>query len=471
MDRRTNHSSAIFSLNILRWPAFYQMLIFTILLGTAFDNMDQATCSFILPMMRMEWHLTFVESSYMPVAALLGTCIGAIFWGMIADRVGRRRAFVWTIMLFSITNLIQTHAWSYLQFTLTCFFMGIGVGGEIPLAFTFLSEFLPKLIRTRAEILMGVLAIVIGYAFSAMSAHFLLPLAGWKSLFYVQALPAILVLVIRFRFPESPRYLQSTGQAERATSTIEMIGKQCGNPALVDELRHSLTSDERRFSWLEGLRALWQPMYWQRSASSWIFGFCVGFFEFGFLIWLPTTLQSQGYRDAQSVNYPMLINFFAIPSAFFALYLLNKGGSKLLLSVYPLIAGVLTLLFGLFLPEIAASPIILVLVGGGIFFFGITLLGIFPPYSSEIYPTAIRGTGSGWATGISRVGSFLGPMVGGLFLNWGIPPQVELVLFGLCLLLGFLVMVCYGVQTNMLDLETISPHVEEQQPEQVEFTR
>jgi putative MFS transporter len=209
-------------------------------------------------------------------------------------------------------------------------------------------------------------------------------------------------------------------------------------------------------------------MYWRRTASSWIFGFCIGFFEFGFLIWLPTTRQSQGYQDAQSVNYPMLINFFAIPSAFFALYLLNKGGSKLLLTVYPLIAGVLLLLFGLFLSEIAASPIVLVLVGGGIFFFGITLLGIFPPYSSEIYPTEIYGTGSGWATGISRVGSFLGPMVGGLFLNWGISPQVELVLFGLCLLLGFLMMFRYGVQTNMLDLETISPHVDKQQPEQVE---
>src|SRR5436305_2056817 len=147
----------------LNRSSFYQILILVIFLGTAFDNMDQVTCSFILPMMRMQWNLNYIEGSYMPAFALLGTCIGAIFWGMVADRIGRRKTFMYTILLFSVTNLIQTHAWSYLQFNITCFFMGVGVGGEIPLAFTMLSEFLPARIRTRTELIIGMLAIVIGY--------------------------------------------------------------------------------------------------------------------------------------------------------------------------------------------------------------------------------------------------------------------------------------------------------------------
>src|SRR5439155_14790863 len=109
-----------------QWSNFYKILLLVVFLGTAFDNIDQVTCSFILPMMRMEWNLNYIQGSYMPTTALFGTCVGAIFWGMIGDRIGRQKALMYTILLFSITNLIQTHSWNYAQFTITCFFMGVG---------------------------------------------------------------------------------------------------------------------------------------------------------------------------------------------------------------------------------------------------------------------------------------------------------------------------------------------------------
>ncbi|HEY1348790.1 MAG TPA: MFS transporter [Ktedonobacteraceae bacterium] len=441
-----------------RWSNFYKILLLIVFLGTAFDNMDQVTCSFILPMMRMEWNLNYIQGSYMPTAALFGTCVGAIFWGIIGDRIGRQRALIYTIMLFSVTNLIQTHSWSYLQFTITCFFMGVGVGGEIPLAFTLLSEFLPAHLRTRTQIVLGILAIVIGYAFAALSAHFLLPLAGWKSLFYVQALPALLVVVIRFKFPESPRYLLAAGKEEEALQVAAEIRRQTGgNYDPLDDTQADLDVDDKRVSPIDGLRRLWRSIYRRRTVANWIFGFFIGFFEFAFIIWLPTTLKNLGYSDAQSINYPMLINFFAIPSVFLALYLLYRGGSKLVLTLYPLIAGVFMLILGVFLPQIAAQPVLLVLVGGVIFFFGTTLLGIFPPYSAEVYPTEIRGTGSGWSAGFTRIGSFIGPLFGGLLLNFGVSAQIELVIFGAPLLIGALVMMLYGVNTDKQSLEQISP--------------
>lgn len=153
----------------------------------------------------------------------------------------------------------------------------------------------------------------------------------------------------------------------------------------------------------------------------------------------------------------MLINFFAIPSAFLALYLLRKGGSKLVLTLYPLVAGIFMLILGGFLPQIAAKPVLLVLVGGVVFFFGVTLLGIFPPYSAEVYPTEVRSTGSGWSAGFSRIGSFIGPLFGGVLLNLGISAQIELIIFGAPLLVGALVMLLYGVQTHEQSLEQISP--------------
>ena len=439
------------------WSAFYQILILVIFLGTAFDNMDQVTCSFILPMMRMEWNLNYIQGSYMPAFALLGTCLGAIFWGMVGDRIGRRKALMYTILLFSITNLIQTHSWNYVQFTLTCFFMGFGVGGEIPLAFTLLSEFLPAHVRTRAELIVGILAIVCGYAFAAISAHFLLPIAGWKSLFYVQAIPALLTLIIRFQIPESPRYLLSIGQEAAARQVAAEVKRRTGNYNPLADSDEGLLIVGSQQSLIEGLCTLWHNIYLRRTVTNWLFGFCIGFFEFGFIIWLPTTLKNLGYSDAQVINYPMLINFFAIPSVFAALYLLNRGGSKLILSLYPLIAGILMLVLGFFLPQVASQPVALVLIGGGIFFFGTTLLGIFPPYSSEVYPTKVRGTGSGWTAGMTRVGSFLGPLVGGVLFDLGFSAQFEIVFFGVPLLIGGLIMLAYGVQTHNQALEYISP--------------
>jgi MFS family permease len=92
-DPRTTATTMAATIN---WSSFYRILILVFFLGLAFANMDQVTCSFVLPMMRMEWTLTYTQGSYMPTFGLLGAFIGAIFWGMAADRVGRRTALIWT---------------------------------------------------------------------------------------------------------------------------------------------------------------------------------------------------------------------------------------------------------------------------------------------------------------------------------------------------------------------------------------
>ena len=443
----------------LNWSAFYQILIVSLFLATAFDNMDQATCSFILSMMRAEWHLSALTASYMPAAALLGAFVGAVFWGIVADRIGRRRALIWTILLFSATNLVQTHAWSFPQFTATCFVMGFGVGGEIPLAFTLLSEFLPARSRTQVGLVIGILAIVGGYAFSAASAYLLLQVvhADWRSLFYVQALPALLVVAIRFRLPESPRYLRATGEEQAAVAVAAEIERRTGsyNPLLESDA--NLRIETARLSPLGSLKILWRDVYFRRTIGNWAFGFCIGFFEFGFIVWLPTTLKSLGFSDAKSIGFPLLLNMFALPSAVLALYLLRVGGTRLILTFYPLVAGSLTVALGYFLLQAVHRPIALILLGGGIFFFGTTLLGIFPLYSAEVYPTEVRGVGSGWAAGLLRVGSFLGPLAGGLMFDLTVSSREQLMFFGSFLLAAALLMSLTGIQTYRRSLEELSP--------------
>lgn len=141
----------------LPFGRFHWILIGTIFLGTAFDNMDQITLPFVLPEYRREWGISAATASVHPAAGLLGTLIGAFFWGWLADRIGHKAAFIWTIVLFAATSLLNGFAWSFWQIVATCFIMGFGVGGEIPLAFTLIAEYTPARLRGRAEVLTGML--------------------------------------------------------------------------------------------------------------------------------------------------------------------------------------------------------------------------------------------------------------------------------------------------------------------------
>jgi MFS family permease len=399
--------------------SFYQMMILMIILGVAFDNMDQVTCLCILPMMHMEWNLSSILGPYMPAAALLllGACLGAVFWGTIAERIGRKRTLMYTILLFTITNLIQMHSWNYVQFMITCFFMGIGVGGEIPIALTLLSEFMPAHVRTRIELAVGMLAIVLGYAFAASSAHFLLPVAGWKSLFYAQAIPALLVIVIRFQVPESSRYLHAVRQDIDAQYALPEIKCRTRSDGTFDA-KDGIVGNEQRPPPAAGIRLLWRRC----TRANQLFGFLSVFFQFTFLIWLLTRLKNPSYSDTQERQFPegdeLFCSSFGLCRSVSALQRwfeicadhLSDGGRVMFASVWR------------FSPPdcCAASAPGLRWRGYLLLWQHITryLLAL-----QEVYPAEVRGTGSGRVCS----GSFIGPPVGGLLFYPGPSAQIDLV--------------------------------------------
>lgn len=449
----------------LPFTKFHWILIITIFIGTAFDNMDQITLSFVIPVYAKEWGLDPLTTRWNPILGIAGTFVGAILWGRIADKVGRRNAFLYTILIFAATSLANGFATSFEWVVISCFFMGIGVGGEIPLAFTLISEYVPAKHRGKIMILTGMLAISGGYAIAAFAAVLFLPYQwgvsffgiplGWRTLFLVGVIPAFLAGFIRRVVPESPRYLISKGRIEEAKKVVERLEAAAGIKS-ENQGTTIIEPDPEPAALTVSVKDLLGKVYRRRTILAWIYALTWGFFNFGFLIWLPTLLERfAGLPESEVSFIASIMNAIAIPSAFVTAILFERWSTKKTLAIYPIIAGVLMILLGWLLEGGFVNPLTLIGLGGAIFFTGASLAGAFPPYASEIYPTQLRGTGSGVAVGLSRIASVIGIAIGGALLAGGAGIFKNQLLFGIPLIVAGAVMFALGIETRKKVLEEI----------------
>lgn len=461
-------------LDSLPLGVFHVVLIVVVLAALAFDHMDQVVLSFVIPRYREEWGLSASTASLNPATGLAGTFVGAVVWGMVADRIGRKRTLLVTLTVFSVTMGINGFAWSFSQLLLTCIVMGSGVGGVIPLSFTLLAEFTPARHRGPVMVLVGILSLVGGYLIASSSAVLLMDRFGWRSLFLIGLAPLVLVPFIARFVPESPRFLLSHGRVEEARRIVERLeaGASFGqSPAPGDDGQVRL---ERHLGPAQGpgdesgegtlsLRAIGRlvaPEHRGLTLMLWSYSFLFGFFTFGFLTWLPTVLTEVGFEEGRIDGYTTIMDVFAVPSAVLAAVLFFAWSTKHTLVLFPALAGGAMLVLSVLVGNAALRVGSLLTTGGAVFAFGTILLGMFGPYASEVYPTEVRGTGTGWATGMSRLGAITAIPIGGVLLSSGVPLFWHQLLFGVPLLVAAVIMAVGGRETRGRRLEEISAEVE-----------
>lgn len=467
--QRTDAASLTERLDRLPLVPFHFLLFTLMFIGLAFDHMDQVVISFALPYYREEWGLSATVASINPTTALAGTFVGALVWGIVADRIGRKRVLIIGILMFSLGTLYKGLALDFVSMSIVCAIGAVGVGGAIPMTFTLLAEYTPAKYRGATMVTMGILAIVVGYLIASASALVLLETFGWRSLFLVGFSSILLVPLIAKFVPESPRFLVSKGRAGEARRIVERLeaSKWRRASAFAHEMEESrmagvagtetvgaYQSGEGSVT-LNNVGQLWKPEYRRRTLMLWTYAFAFGFFTFGFLSWLPSVLKAAGLTNDQVHLYTTLMDLTAFPAAVLTAFLYLRWSTKRVLTLYPFIAGVAMLVLAFLVMSQQLTPALVISVGAVIFFFGTILLGAFGPYSVEVYPTEIRGTGSGWATGFSRFGAFLAIPLGGLFLGSALPLFVHQLIFGIPLFVSTLVMLAWGVETRGRRLESI----------------
>src|SRR5262249_28373904 len=209
----------------LPFSRWHRNLFILCFIGVMFDAADFALCGMARPPVAREFGLNQAQAGLLATVGLVGAFLGALFWGTISDYIGRRTSFAATIGIFSVFTGLVGASWNVLSLSVFRFISNFGLGGEVPVAATLVSEYSPGPIRGRMS--GGVLgAFPAGLPLPALVACFVMPVYGWRAVFVVGVVPAVLLFFVRLVMPESVRYLISRGRVAEAEATVAEIERK-----------------------------------------------------------------------------------------------------------------------------------------------------------------------------------------------------------------------------------------------------
>lgn len=369
------------------------------------DVMKPATLGFVVPGMRAEYGLTFAGVAVLPFAALLGTTVGSFIWGILADLYGRRASILLASVIFmgtSICGSMPSFAWNIFM----CFMMGVGAGGLLPVAYALLAEIMPTRHRGWCLVLVGGIGSVGGYfATSALSA-WLQPYFGWRIMWLINLPLALILIAVSPLLQESARFLESMGRIEEARETLARFGITVADaPAHPSSIRMTAAKSSAARPKLLGL-----------TCALTLTALCVGFVNFGVLLWLPGSLMHEGRSVGSASELIAQSSLIAAPTILLVSWLYSVWSTKgtLVFTVGVTTLGLIAIVLRDLkdLPVLASPvvPVVLLIVGTS------GIISVLLPYSAESYPLKVRGRGTGWVAGFSKGGGLIAQGLGTLAL-------------------------------------------------------
>lgn len=394
-------------------------------LGWALDAMDVGLISFIITALIAQWSLDTSQASWIASAGFAGMAIGASLGGLLADRFGRRSVFAVTLLVYGVATGASALVGGLAMLLVLRFVVGLGLGAELPVASTYVSEFAPARIRGRVIVILEAFWAV-GWTAAALIGYFVIPQAdeGWRWAFVVGAIPAVYALIVRWGLPESARWLERRGRHAEADAVVRSFET---NSATTSRDISAVVGAEpiaapAAVSSTGRLRALWSSEFRGRTASLWLVWFCVNFSYYGAFIWIPTILYTQGYDLVRSFGFTLIITLAQLPGYAVSAWLIEVWGRRLTLSVFLIGSAASAVVFGT-----AGTEVVIIGAGMALSFFNLGAWGALYAVTPEMYPTSLRGTGAGWAAGIGRIASILAPLSVPPLLLWGGAPVLFVV--------------------------------------------
>jgi putative MFS transporter len=445
-------------LDRLPLSGFHWRLLWASGLGWMFDAMDVGIVTFVLASLKESWSLTPQQVGNIASVGLFGMFLGAVGAGVLSDRLGRKVAFQGGLFLFSLASGLCGLAWGYGSLIFFRLLVGLGLGGVLPVASTLVSELSPSRYRGRLLTLLESFW-AYGWVLAAVIAYFVIPRWGWRSAFFLGALPALYVFVLPRLIPESPRFLLGQGRIKEAEEILTRWAgvsgkeKEKGKEKEAPERNRTLSSNPPfPIRSKVGFRDLWSPPYLRRTLCLWMLWFFMVYSYYGIFVWLPSLLVASGYTLIRSFRFVLIMTVAQIPGYFSAALLVDRIGRKWVLTSYLFLCAVAAYFFG---RADTASEILW--WGSWMSFFNLGAWGVVYTYTPELYPTRVRGTGCGWAAAFGRLGGILAPLVvGGMLKTWGRSHAEIFGMFALMLILGGLSVALLGEENKGKSLEEIA---------------
>ncbi len=369
-------------------------------IGWLFDAMDVILISFLLTPIGREFALDPTRIGLVASAGFVGMFFGAAISGRLADRYGRRTVFTVTLVIFSAGAALSALAPTYETLLLARVVAGLGLGGELPVAATLVSEFSPRAQRGRMIVLLESFW-AYGTVAAGLIAIFVLPAYGWRWAFVVGAVPALYAAYLRSALPESPRFLAERGRTAEADAVVRRVERAGGGALLTLERAVAPARPGR-----SRIGDLWTPAYRKRTAMLWMLWFGIVFTYYGIFLYVPTLLVQRGLSVVRSNEFFFLSTIAQIPGYFSAAWLVERWGRKRTLVAYLLGTAVSAFLFGN-----AGTGNDAFVYAALLSFFNLGAWGVVYTYSPELYPTRIRATGAGIAAAVGRIGGIIGPFL------------------------------------------------------------
>jgi MFS transporter, putative metabolite:H+ symporter len=437
------------TLDNLPLGGFHRRLLLVSGLGWMFDAMDVGLVSFVLAALVTEWKLTPTQVGWVSSAGFVGMFLGAATAGALADRFGRKLLFQSTLVIYSVATGLCALAGNLGTLLGLRFFVGLGLGGELPVASALVSEFSPA--RRR-----GLMIVILesfwayGWTLAALIGYLVIPNYGWRIAFLIGAVPSLYVLVMRRGIPESPRYLASKGRFAEAEVIVRQVAGEA-EPAASGERADRHPSPKAAAAARTGFGELWKGRYLRRTVMLWVLWFGIVFSYYGVFTWLPSLLRTQ-HTLVTTFEYTLIITLAQIPGYFSAAFLVERWGRKPTLVTYLLACAV-----GAFFFRSAPNDTVLLLWGCAISFFNLGAWGVVYTYTPELYPTRIRGTGAGFAAAFGRIGGIIGPYVVALLLpTWTAGTEGIFLMFAVVFFIISVTVAVLGEETRGGSLEKIA---------------
>ena len=426
---------------------FHRRIFGLIGAGMFFDGYDLYVGTNVLGAVVQSKFATLDQVPQFISLTFLGMTIGSLVTGFIGDRYGRRFTYQFNLMIFGLASLAAAFAPDMTWLNAIRFIMGLGLGAEIVVGYSTLTEFVPPQTRGRWLAFMAFL-VVSGLPATALLGYLIIPNFGWRPMFIIAGVGALVVWYLRKSLPESPRWLEAQGRTAEAESLLQSIEKEASSggplppPAPVAPIPSF------------NLASLVSPSLLPSMVVGSVVLIMINTLIFGFVQWLPTFFVQQGMSITRSFGYTLVIITGSPIGCAIGAFSADYFGRKPSL----IGAGILTIVLGSIYPFVH-EPAVLLTVG----FFLIVAIYVqvailFGVYTPELFPTEVRLRANGICNTIGRAATIVSPfIVLALFKAYGVAGVLALMI-GL-VIISIIVLAVWGIEPakrRLEDLETVT---------------
>ena len=383
---------------------FHTMIIAICAILLIVDGYDVFIYGVVLPELMKQWQLTAPQAGSLASWALFGMMGGALLFGPLGDRIGRKRTIALCFGLFSVSTFCNGFAATPTEFGIFRFLAGLGCGGLMPNAVALTNEYAPKRLRSTLVAVM-----FSGYAVGGMVAAgigiFMLPRFGWHAMFFAAAAPLILLPLLLRALPESVGFLIRSGREEQARAVLTRLVPD--NAPTAGKLVY-----QNAGSTSASVAELFRHNRTLGTLAMWLCFFCCLLMVYALGSWLPQLMRSAGYSLGSSLSFLLALNFGGMLGAICGGRIADRFGLPRVVIAYFALGALCIALLGTN-PAMPVLYLLIFIAGAGTTGTQILL------YASvaEFYNLSVRSTGLGWASGMGRVGAIVGPMLGGLLMD------------------------------------------------------